>query len=107
MSHTLEVKGFGVEITYSNEPLEVFIARNRDGTESGLRRVDYNHYGTRHRSMIRYCAHTPNSIGFVISQDGEVRIMTQVGGKVVVWENVKLQLHYGFVRRKTTKQKKS
>jgi hypothetical protein len=107
MSPTLEVKGFGVEITYSNEPLEVFIARNRDGTESGLRRVDFNHYGTRHRSMIRYCAHTPNSIGFVISQDGEVRIMTQVGGKVVMWENVKLQHHHGFVRRKTTKQKKS
>jgi hypothetical protein len=43
MSHTLEVKGFGVEITYSEGPLEVFVSRNRNGTKAGLRRVDYNH----------------------------------------------------------------
>jgi hypothetical protein len=67
MSPNLEVKEFRVEITYSKEPSEVFSARNRNGTETGLRKVNYNHYGTRHRSMIRYCAQVPHSIGFVIS----------------------------------------
>ena len=40
MSPGLEVKGFGVEITYAEEPSEVFAARNRSGTERSLRRVN-------------------------------------------------------------------
>lgn len=107
MSPTLEVKGFGVEIMYSDEPSEVFAARNRNGTVTGLRRVDYNHYGTRHRSMMRYCAQVPNTLGFVISQDGDVRVITQVSGKLVMWENIKLQHHYDFVRRTTAQRKKN
>jgi hypothetical protein len=100
MSPTLEVKGFGVEITYSDGPSEVFVSRNRKGTKAGLRRVDYNHYGTRHRSMMRYLAQVPHGIGFIISQDGEVRVITQVSGKLIMWENTKLQHHYDFVLRK-------
>ena len=41
--------------------------------------------------MMRCCAVNPGSVGFVISQDGDVRAMTQVGGQVVLWENIRLR----------------
>jgi hypothetical protein len=98
MNPSLDVKGFGVEITTSDAPTSIFVARNRHAKDKHLRGLDYDNFGTRHRSMMRYCAKVPNSIGFVVSQDGDVRVITEVRGKVVVWENVRLQLH-DFVRR--------
>lgn len=92
MDPNLAVRGFGTEITFDDAPARVFIAGDRDGSKTLLRRADYNHYGTRHRSMMRYCARVPGSIGFVVSQDGDVRIMTLIGGHLVMWENIKLQL---------------
>jgi hypothetical protein len=97
LNQRLEVIGFGVEITTRQEPSEVFIADDIYGTESRLRRVDYQLYGTRHRSMMRYCSDVPGSIGFVVSQDGDVRVMTKVNGRLIVWENIQLQLP-AFVR---------
>jgi hypothetical protein len=99
LSSWLEVNGFGVEITTSEEPSEIFVAGDTAGTEWLLRKVDYQLYGTRHRSMVRYCAKFPGSVGFVISQDGDVRAMTKIGERLVVWENLRLQLPE-FVRPK-------
>jgi hypothetical protein len=97
LNPSLELQGFGVEITFQDEPPEVFIAGNRSASARGLKRIDYNHYGTRHRSMMRYCFQVPGSVGFVVSQDGDVRAVTQVRGQLVMWENIKLQLP-SFVR---------
>ncbi len=102
LNPSLEVQGFGVEITIQKEPTSVYMSGNRSATPNLLRLIDYNHYGTRHRSMMRYCSQMPRSIGFVVSQDGDVRVLTQVRGQLVMWENIKLQLP-GFVQhRKTT-----
>ena len=84
----LSLRGFGVEITSKKEPENVFGARDSEGTK--VRKIDMNHFGTRHRSMIRHCAADPESVGFVVSQDGEVRAITNVADKVVVWDNVRL-----------------
>jgi hypothetical protein len=105
LSQTLEVIGFGVEITAPEEPSVVFIADDVHATESRLRQVDYQLYGTRHRSMMRYCASFPGSVGFVVSQDGDVRVMTKVDGRLVVWENIRLQLPT-FVRRKKKRRRR-
>jgi Probable sensor domain DACNV len=99
LSPTLVVRGFGVEITTQEKPPEVFIAGDIHATEAKLREVDYQLYGTRHRSMMRYCSSIPGSIGFVISQDGDVRVMTKVNKRLVVWENIRLQ-YPAFVRSK-------
>jgi hypothetical protein len=48
----------------------------------------------RHRSMIRYCASNEDSVGFVVSQDGDVRAITAVKNHVVVWENVRIHSIY-------------
>lgn len=98
MSPTLEVYGFGVEITCPEEPSAVFTAGDSRATKKHLHEVNYNHYGTRHRSMMRYCAQVPGSVGFVVSQDGDVRIMTQVRHQLIMWENIKLRLD-DFERR--------
>ena len=104
MNPSLEVKGFGVEITFPGEPSSIFIARDRRAKNKHLRKLDYERFGTRHRSMMRYCSKISNSVGFVISQDGDVRVMTQVRGKLVVWENLRLQLH-DFIRRTKVSKK--
>lgn len=85
----LEVLGFGVEINCADEPSRVFRASDAHG--SRLKELDYQHFGTRHRSMMRYCAKVPGSLGFVISQDGDVRGITGVDDKLVVFENLRLQ----------------
>jgi hypothetical protein len=96
MRPDLSVVGFGVEITCSDEPSNLFLAQDPEAREARLRPLNYQHFGTRHRSMLRYCGKHPGSVGFVISQDGEVRAMTKVGNRLVVWENLKLQL-FDFV----------
>jgi hypothetical protein len=100
----LDVQGFGVEIRVAEEPAEVFIAGDVEATESKLRQVDYKLYGTRHRSMMRYCAKFPGSVGFVISQDDDVRVMVKTNARLVVWDNIRMQLPE-FIRRK--KQRKA
>jgi hypothetical protein len=99
LNQNLEVQGFGVEITVREEPREIYAAGDAWASDSLLKRVDYQLYGTRHRSMMRYCDKFPGSVGLVISQDGDVRVMTKVHGRLVVWENIQLQLPK-FVSRK-------
>lgn len=103
LNQSLDLQGFGVEITFPDEPSSIFMAGNPSATTKQLRSIDYKHYGTRHRSMMRYCGQVPGSVGFVVSQDGDVRAMTQVQDHLVMWENIKLQLP-DFVRRKKSSQ---
>jgi len=104
LNHKLEVQGFGVEITVPNKPSEIFIAGDTGATEARLKKVNYQLYGTRHRSMMRYCANVPGSVGFIISQDGDVRVVTKVGDRLVMWDNIRLQLPK-FVRRRKKRRR--
>src|SRR6266436_4922630 len=105
LNQNLEVQGFGVEITVGEEPSDIYAAGDAWATDSLFRKVDYQQYGTRHRSMMRYCAKYPGSVGFVISQDGDVRVMTKVDDRLVVWENIQLQLPK-FVSRQSPKRRR-
>jgi hypothetical protein len=98
LNKNLEVRGFGVEITVSEEPNEVLVSKDASANDRSLSKADYLRYGTRHRSMMRYCAQYPGSVGFIVSQDGDVRVVTNVNGRPVLWENIQLQLP-AFVRR--------
>lgn len=92
MNPYLDVLGFGVEITEQQEPPPLSLAQSPTAAKSRRRKGEYAHYGTRHRSMMRYCASVPGSVGFVVSQDGDVRAITLVEGDLVMWENIKLRL---------------
>jgi hypothetical protein len=41
--------------------------------------------GTRHRSLYRLCAVEPMVVGYVISQDGQVRMIATVNDTVTFW----------------------
>ncbi|HJV36899.1 putative sensor domain DACNV-containing protein [Geomonas sp.] len=101
MDQNLDVQGYGVEIMTSQEPSNLYLATDRMATTAKLKPASYNHFGTRHRSMMRYCFRHPGSIGFVISQDGEVRVITKVGERLMIWENIKLK-YYSYASKKKT-----
>ncbi len=90
LTEGLRVRGFGVEITVRDDPAAMFIASDAGATVKGSHRGDLNHFGTRHRSMMRYCNAHPGSVGFVISQDGDVRAIARWHDRLVLWENVRL-----------------
>jgi hypothetical protein len=100
----LTIRGFGVEIRTKKEVEAAYLAAGPKARENALRKIDPSHYGTRHRSMMRYCYAHPKSIGFVISQDGEIRAMTRVAGKLTMWEN--LQVFSFFESEKPEPKKK-
>jgi hypothetical protein len=85
----LVVAGFGVEISTKRDPPRVHRVLDEEGAETEP--LDPQTFGTRHRSMMRYCFANANSIGFVVSQDGEVRAVTRVKDSVLFWPNVTLE----------------
>jgi hypothetical protein len=87
----LKVVGFGVEIRTKKDPTQVYVSTAPEPTKSSLSRISPKHFGMRHRSMMRYCFANAGSLGFVISQDGDIRAMTRVGQRLVMWNDVKVQ----------------
>lgn len=90
MNSALEVLGFGVEITTSQEPASVRKARTCGAAKESRLKFNYTYFGTRHRSMMRYCDANSDSVGFVISQDGDVRAIAKVDDDVCLWESFRL-----------------
>jgi hypothetical protein len=86
----LVIRGFGVEIRTRKDVEAVYLASGPKLRSRNLKRVNPNHYGTRHRSMMRFCFAHPGSLGFVVSQDGDIRVITRVRGKLIMWENPKV-----------------
>jgi len=105
MNKHLIVRGFGVEIKSTKPPEKIYICTRQIPSESSLKRVDYNHFGTRHRSMMRYCWNYSGAVGFVVSQDGDVRAMTKYDDKLIIWDNIRLQA-YTFVSKKLIRRKR-
>jgi len=87
----LRVQGFGAVIKMETLPEQVFISKTATASQSALSPITPNHFGTRHRSMFSYCWNNEGSLGFVISQDGDIRAITRVEDKLVMWENIKVQ----------------
>lgn len=87
------VKGFGTEITTKHDVSELTIASSADMEET--RKVDASSFGTRHRSMARYCSANPGTLGFVVSQDGDIRAITKIKARTVVFENIKVHYLWG------------
>lgn len=91
MNRNLAVRGYGGIINVKEEPPSVWVAGDPAGSVEKLHEINPGHFGTRHQSMMRICFRRPGSVGFVVSQDGDVRAMTRVGNKLIVWEDVKLR----------------
>jgi hypothetical protein len=91
MRPNLKVAGYGVEIRTSKEVQRVRVSQTPEIRSGRSRVVESNNYGTRHRSILRYCFAYPASLGFVVSQDGDIRALMRVRSEVVMWDNLKVQ----------------
>lgn len=87
----LKVKGFGVVIRNISLPQYIYLSKTSVISTNKLAKVDPNHFGTRHRSMFSYCWKHEGSLGFVVSQDGDIRAIMKVGDKLIMWENISVQ----------------
>jgi hypothetical protein len=92
MDRTLAVRGYGAVIEVGELPRTVSAAQDVTGGDGALRKFDPRTFGTRHQSMMRFCHSQPGTVGLVVSQDGDVRAMTRVRNRLVVWDDVKLRL---------------
>lgn len=90
LDSNLVLRGFGCKINNIPDLPTLHLAGDEDGHTLGTDTAQ--RFGTRHQSMMRFCSQIPDSIGFVVSQDGDVRAMTRVGDNLVLWENVYLEL---------------
>lgn len=94
MDGALRVRGFGVEIRSKKEPANVVLGSRVEGGKIEFRSVPLGHYGTRHRSMVRYCYQNPGAVGFVVSQDGTIRAITRRADDVLICDNVDVNLRF-------------
>jgi hypothetical protein len=79
--------GFGGEILVTAFDLKT-VHLAMDSMASDTRPVRIESYGTRHRSTFRFCWEFPESVGFVVSQDGGVKGVRRVNDKLVFWPDI-------------------
>jgi hypothetical protein len=90
LSSDLRVVGFGAELLSEAHSRKVEQARTDDATTREA--YDTQGLGTRHRSLIRFCCAHPDALGFLVSQDGAVKLMKVLEADLVVWPDVDLIL---------------
>jgi hypothetical protein len=83
LEHGLNVVGFGGEIRVDMNV--VHVEQSHDLERNTVTRWNVQSDGTRHRSLYRLCAVEPHVVGYVISQDGQVRMIANVNDTVTFW----------------------
>lgn len=94
LDKSLIAHGFGVEVRTDAEVAQVAMAGDAQASVDRLRPAPISQFGTRHRAMMRYCSDNEGSLGFIISQDGDIRATMKHRGRLVLWENINVQLAY-------------
>jgi hypothetical protein len=93
LDYDLIVHGFGCEITVQGDgQCKAFRADHSSPTKGKPRKLDLLNFGTRHRSMVRYCSEDKGSVGFVVSHDGPVRAVSSTSNRLYFWDNVQLSM---------------
>ena len=99
MTPELSVTGFGVKIGSAPNVATVYDGASFSLRGKRARRIDPSQFGTRHGSMLRYCAKDKKALGIVVSQDGYVRLVMTVRNSLVFWDNLKLLDHEDFTQQ--------
>ncbi|HRX77448.1 MAG: hypothetical protein H6821_03675 [Planctomycetaceae bacterium] len=99
LDKSLVVHGFGVEARADAGLTDVYMAGDAKANTEFLRQAPLSQFGTRHRAMLRYCDEHEGALGFVISQDGDIRATMKYRGRLVLWENINVQLAYRVENR--------
>jgi hypothetical protein len=105
MTPALSVAGFGVKIGSTANVTTVYDGAGFAHRGTRARKIDLSQFGTRHGSMLRYCAEDRKALGIVVSQDGYVRLITTVRNSLVLWNNPKLLGYRNFSRQLVLREK--
>lgn len=85
----LRLLGFGAEIIAISPSLSrVKVITSFEKNIGEYRDIEL--FGTRHRSAFRFCSSFEDSVAFVVSQDGEIRVAKRVGSEVILWSNINI-----------------
>lgn len=87
MTHRFRLLGFGAEIIAQSPTLK----KVKVVSDLNTRRYEYRdieHFGTRHRSAFRFCSSFEDSVAFIVSHDGNIRVAKRTGSEVSLWPNV-------------------
>jgi hypothetical protein len=106
MTPTLSVAGFGVKIGSTPNIITVYDGAGFSRRGTRARKIDPSQFGTRHGSMLRYCAQDRKALGIVVSQDGYVRLIMTVRNSLLFWDNLKLLNHEDFSRQAALSRKR-
>jgi hypothetical protein len=87
LTRRFEMLGFGAEIA-GNLPNVHEVDRALDADARRTSPESTAGVGTRHRSVYRLCQGVPEVLAIVISQDGGVRFVKQLDGRVAYWDQV-------------------
>ena len=106
MTPALSVAGFGVKIGSTPNVATVYDGAGFAHRGPRARKIDPSQFGTRHGSMLRYCAQDRKALGIVVSQDGYVRLIMTVKNSLVFWDNLKLLNHRDFSAQAALREKR-
>ena len=87
LTRRFEILGFGAEISGELPPVEE-VDRALDADARQTARESTAGVGTRHRSVYRLCQRVPEVLAVVVSQDGGVRLVKRLDGRVAYWDQV-------------------
>ncbi|MES2810543.1 MAG: hypothetical protein V4619_18050 [Bacteroidota bacterium] len=94
VNNDFQTLGFGAVIEKVAPPMTVYQSLGARYNIATLIEKDPKDFGTRHRSMMTFCSQNPGSIGIVISQDNDIRVMSQFNERLIMWDNVRTQKLY-------------
>ena len=86
LTSRLQLLGYGGEVNASSPSLHSIKIATTDNKPTINQSIES--YGTRHRSVFRFCSSLEDAIGFIVSQDGGVKVVKRVGKEVVMWQDI-------------------
>lgn len=101
ISRDLTIYGFGAEIQLTQNDSEV--EKVEYSSKQHVKHTDrlLSSFGMRHRSAYRFCKNVKDSLVFVISQDGDLRLFRNESGKVTLVDSISHNV-WGCVFRMTS-----
>jgi hypothetical protein len=83
LTDRLRLLGFGAEVLTEAKKVESVRAATSELADT-FTEVPISAFGTRHRSAFRFCSSLEPSVAFIMSQDGGVKAVRQVGRNLVM-----------------------
>jgi hypothetical protein len=88
--------GFGAEVKANFSGIhKIHVAQDQVGRQS--KEVSFMEYGTRHRSAFRFVGSMESAVAIVMSQDGGVKALRQVGPRLLMWPYFRIGFAPGAV----------